>query len=146
MLNISFFAERLSELMFDNKITKEEILNDFRINRTTLNRYLAGKRVPSLTIMIKFADLFNCSMDYLLGGTDYSDIKKFKSCPPFNEQLTILLNEFATNKSQFQIKTGISESLIYDWQYGRHIPSVDNIIKIAESYKCSVDFVVGRGD
>ena len=144
MFIMSNFAERLAELMFDNKISKNFIIENFEINRTTLNRYLNGSRMPSLPLLIQFADLFNCSLDYLLGRTENNYATKYKKCPPFSEQLTIFLNENKTNKSQFQIKTQISESIIYDWHFGRHIPNIYNIIKIADCYECSTDFVVGR--
>lgn len=144
MFNLSIFGERLAELMFDNNISKDFILENFDIDRTTLNRYLNGSRLPSLPILIKFGDLFNCPLDYLLGKIENYNSKKYKKCPPFDKRFKTFLEENKTNKSQFQIKTKISESLIYDWYFGRHIPSIYNAIKIAECYDCSVDYIVGR--
>ena len=146
MFNLSFFVERLNEIIIEKNITKNFLIEKLSINRTTLNRYLAGTRVPSLPVMIKLADIFNCSMDYLLGFSDNYGNKSYKSCPPFKEQLHIFLEHFNTNKYQFQKKTHINESIIYDWQRGKHIPSIDNIVVIADTYNCSIDFVIGRGD
>ena len=56
------------------------------------------------------------------------------------------IEKLKTNKYQIQKKTGIAESAIYNWQNGNSSPNIETIIKIANAYGCSVDFVIGRSD
>lgn len=43
-------------------------------------------------------------------------------------------------------QTGISTGNISDWKSGRSKPSADALIKIADYYSCSVDYLLGRTD
>lgn len=41
-------------------------------------------------------------------------------------------------------ETGISQGLISDYKNGVKKPTIDNLIKIADFFKCSIDFLLGR--
>lgn len=65
MLNV-----RLKQLRKQKKKTQEEVANDLGIKRTTYAMYEQGNRVPDYAILVKFADYYGTSTDYLLGHTD----------------------------------------------------------------------------
>jgi transcriptional regulator with XRE-family HTH domain len=70
------FHFRLQSLREDNDLTQEELSKILSINRSTLANYEAGTREPNFALLIKIADYFNVSLDYLLGRID--DLKPFK--------------------------------------------------------------------
>ena len=41
-------------------------------------------------------------------------------------------------------KTGVSTGNICDWKSGRSKPNAETLIKIAECYNCSIDYLLGR--
>ncbi len=43
-------------------------------------------------------------------------------------------------------KTGISSGNISDWKSGRSKPGLDSLLKIADYFGCSIDYLVGRTD
>ena len=43
-------------------------------------------------------------------------------------------------------KLNCSQSLIYEWEKGRSEPSVKALIKLADIYDCSIDYLLGRED
>ena len=47
--------------------TQEEVAIDLKLTRATYANYEAGKTQPDLEILIKMADLFSVSLDYLCG-------------------------------------------------------------------------------
>lgn len=47
--------------------TKTEIASKLNITYTTYQSYVSGKRHIPSDILIKMADMFHCSTDYLLG-------------------------------------------------------------------------------
>lgn len=50
--------------------TQNDIANYLNISRTAYNNYESGIRVPDNDKLIKLADLYSVSVDYLLGRTD----------------------------------------------------------------------------
>ena len=70
-MNLSLFADRLSELIFDRKKTVREVAQETDIGKSTVYEYLSGRKMPTLRNLVKLADYFGCSTDYLLGLTDY---------------------------------------------------------------------------
>lgn len=141
---MSYFAERLKELMIEKGLTPKALGEAVGIDRTTVTRYLNGSRIPSVDTFILIADYFKCTADFLLGYEEISSNKKFVSRPPFKEQLKVILAYTDTNKYQLCKRTKIAESAIYDWQRGDNEPSLSNIVQIARKLNLSVDFVIGR--
>ena len=61
------FYKRLKHLRTINHLTQLELANMLNIERSTLSSYETGRRYPTLVILIRVADIFNVSVDYLLG-------------------------------------------------------------------------------
>ncbi len=100
--------------------------------------------MPTITTLVKIADYFKCSADYVLGITENTN-SSFKVCPPFSKQLLYLIEfyKYPSPKS-FRKDLNLSKSRFNEWLKGTRVPSLDNIIKISEGLECSVDFVLGR--
>lgn len=61
---------RLEELRNEKGMTKKEVAEYLQIDQSTYGKYELGKREPDHTVLNKIADLFNTSVDYILGRTD----------------------------------------------------------------------------
>ena len=61
---------RLKELRKARKISQLKLALDLSMNQNTISRYENMEREADYTTLIKFADYFNVSLDYLLGRTD----------------------------------------------------------------------------
>lgn len=64
---MDIIAERLKELRKNHNLTKEDVAKKIHISRPTYTEYEIGKKRPSLDTLIKLADLFKVSLDYLTG-------------------------------------------------------------------------------
>ncbi|MFB5193174.1 helix-turn-helix domain-containing protein [Alicyclobacillus fastidiosus] len=64
------FAERLTELRRNQGWTQEDVANLLGIARTTYAMYEQSRREPELKTICMLGDLYNVSIDYLLGRTD----------------------------------------------------------------------------
>ncbi len=62
--------ERLKEIRKDNDYTQIEIARILGITQVQYSRYETGERLIPITLLIKLADYYNVSVDYLLGLTD----------------------------------------------------------------------------
>ena len=144
MLNLSIFAERLDSLLFDAKLNPPAFAKIIGCGRATINRYLSGMKMPTVEMTVRIADYFQVSADFLLGLEEENLASNFRPYIPFRERLPQLCEKFNTTKYQLQKKTGIPESAIYNWQAGRTKPTIESLVRIAESLQCSVDCVLGR--
>ena len=143
---LSKFVESLSELIFQSNISVAELSEKLNCEKATIYRYLRGEKMPSVEMAIKMADFFSCSVDYLLGLEEEKYPRNFKPCPTFQERLPVLCEKLKTNKYQIQKKTGVAESAIYGWQKGTTSPNIDTLVKMAQAFDCSVEFILGRSD
>ena len=64
------FPERLKALRLEAGLTQKQISETLGINQPQYARWEKGGREPSKETLQKFAELFNVSVDYLLGNTD----------------------------------------------------------------------------
>lgn len=66
----SSFASRLKELRISKNLTMESLAKDLNTTRATISNFENEQRKPSLDMVIKIADYFQVSIDYLVGRTD----------------------------------------------------------------------------
>ena len=57
---------RLKELRKKRNITQFKLAMDLNMSQNTISRYETGAREPSISELIKIADYFEVSLDYLL--------------------------------------------------------------------------------
>lgn len=61
---------RLKELRLKHNITQIKLAMDLNVNQNTISRYENGEREAGYNELIRIADYFNVSVDYLLERTD----------------------------------------------------------------------------
>lgn len=61
---------RLKELRKERKISQLKLALDLNMNQNTISRYENLERQADYEMLIKFADYFHVSVDYLLGRSD----------------------------------------------------------------------------
>lgn len=66
----------LKKLRKSKKISQLKLAMDLNMNQNTISRYETGEREPGINELIKIADYFNVSVDYLLGRTENPTINK----------------------------------------------------------------------
>lgn len=144
MDNLSFFVERLEELIFYNKLNAKELSIALGLGPSCITHYLRRYCGPTVESLIKIADFFHCSTDFLLGREEENDLLKFKPCPPFSQQLEFLKKKYNCSSYAIYRNNDISKTCYYDWKRGKRQPSLDNVIRLADHFGCRVDFILGR--
>ena len=61
---------RLKELRIKKGLSQVKLAMELNIAQNTLSRYETGEREAGYDMLIKIADYFNVSIDYLLGRSD----------------------------------------------------------------------------
>ena len=87
------FSKRLKFLRNEKNISQEELAKLLNISRTSITNYELGRNEASTQVLDKLSEIFNCSIDYLLGKSDIRNTtsniddsnKKFYMCPVYGQ-------------------------------------------------------------
>lgn len=66
-MDYSIFQSRLEALMESRGYNIQTLSAEVNITTAALSRYLSGKRTPDLRYVVKLAEYFGVSIDWLLG-------------------------------------------------------------------------------
>ena len=64
------FSSKLKELREEKKLSKRAMARSLGVAEATYRRYEKGECEPSNTLLLKIADFFGVSLDYLFGRVD----------------------------------------------------------------------------
>ena len=67
---------KIKELREEKHISQTKLAIDLGLNQNSVSRYENGERQADYETLIKLADYFNVSVDYLLGRTNNRKINK----------------------------------------------------------------------
>ncbi len=67
---------RLKELRKKKGISQLKLAMDLSLTQNSISRYETGEREAGYNLLIKFADYFDVSVDYLLERTDNPKINR----------------------------------------------------------------------
>ena len=68
--NVKVMLLRLKELRLARRMTQQRLAMELSMSQNTVSRYENGEREPGLAELIRIADYFDVSVDYLLERTD----------------------------------------------------------------------------
>lgn len=141
---MSEFVERLDWLISEQGLNHKTFAEKVGISESCISQYMCDKHVPTVENLVKLADYFHCSTDYLLGREEENNCHIFKECPPFCERIVFLKNKFGGKVDVFVKNAKIVRSSYFNWASDKFTPSLDNIICLANNLYCRVDYVLGR--
>lgn len=64
---------RIRDIREDNDLTQQQIANILLCDQSLYSKYERGEREIPLHLLIKLADYYNTSLDYLVGRIDNKD-------------------------------------------------------------------------
>ncbi len=67
---MSVFSDRLVLLRENRGLSQKDVAHEFDVVVRAYQRYEYGEREPQLSTLIRIADFYGVSLDYLAGRTD----------------------------------------------------------------------------
>ena len=141
---MSKLSETLKEYMLEQGYSETSLADATGILNTSISNFLLDVNLPSYDALIRLLYLFNCSADYLLGLKDIPTEEPLHPVLPFGERLRALMKKHKVTQKKLKDEAKISTSVLYKWLSGKNNPSVESLIRLAEYFDCSVDFLIGR--
>ncbi|GJM78033.1 hypothetical protein HMSSN139_05290 [Paenibacillus sp. HMSSN-139] len=68
------FPYRLKQLRKEHKWTQEELGAKLNLTKVSISGYENGNRTPDMDTLIKISNVFNVSIDYLVGKSDVRSV------------------------------------------------------------------------
>ena len=67
---------RLKEIRKRKKLTQVKVAMDLNMSQNTVSRYENGEREPGIAELVKFADYYGVSVDYILNRTNNPELNR----------------------------------------------------------------------
>ncbi|HBF86690.1 MAG TPA: hypothetical protein DDW54_03315 [Clostridiales bacterium] len=137
------YKKRFLDLVDESDYSRTELSSILNLNLT--NSLIYGI-IPRPKTLIKIADFFEVSIDYLLGNSDVNDFIPSVENKTFHERLSLLVAENSTSYYKVALKCGIDKSIIYRWLDKGFLPSYETLELLCDYFKVSPDYLLGRSD
>lgn len=139
-------GKQLEDLMNDDEVNK--LKEYFQFNSTaTIYDWMTNKYLPNFENIIKLADYFKVNLDYLLGRSLNCEEVISKKIPPFDTHFRKIIKQYKSSQYKLLNDHIVSRGHLNSWlnkKNKKNLPSVENLVKIADYLKISVDELVGR--
>ena len=126
------FAEKLKCLRKANKITQKDLAIELEVDQSSIAKYETGT-IPSPKILIKIADFFKVTTDYLLGKDNNIDVFTLEGIKPIKLKKLPILG-----------KVACGEPIYAEEEFGEYI-SVDDDFHADFCLYAKGDSMIGAG-
>lgn len=151
LLGRSKFAENLRKLRKNQGWKQEEVANLLGLSKQVISTYEIGARSPSLETLIRIAELFDVSIDYLLRADNKCDMSRLKdltdSSRKIGERIGTLRKDAGLTLDDVATALGTIRQTVYKYEHGivSNIPA-KNIVKLAQLFNVSSDYILGLSE
>lgn len=90
----------LKKLREENKISQQKLANELKVSQSTVGMWENGKNKPEFDTLIKIADYFNVSVDYLLGKSENKKMPADENISELDKKLINLLLDLSPDEIQ----------------------------------------------
>lgn len=138
--NLSNSTEKILSLIKERKITKARLERECGLSNGTIHNWETGRNNPSYGAIVKIADYFHISREYLLG----KDISTTRHQGNFIDNILNIANEHGYTNKRLCDLLGKNSSYISDWKSGKSKPKADELLILAKEFNVSVDYLLRK--
>ncbi|MCI6027520.1 MAG: helix-turn-helix transcriptional regulator [Oscillospiraceae bacterium] len=146
MLRLRYLRER-------ENLSQIEVAKLLNVAPNTLSQYENGRRDPDTNTLIRIANFYNVSLDYLLGRTDLQGMpvvrivdESIEDMEDFRFNLKRLRTEKNLEQSELAQALGVSQSIISEWETGKKRPDRNSRLAILKFFNVSPSDLFGRSN
>ena len=106
---------RIKMLREEFNYTQQELADKLECSKSVIGLYESETRKPSMEVLIKLSEIFNCSIDYILGKSDIRNPEKVQDDPLGLAKIGFNMDNYTppTDTQREQIK-GLLEVILKD--------------------------------
>ena len=133
------FGEKIVEQRKRKGITQQELADALNISRSTLAGYEAENKKPSYKVLVRIAEYFGVTVDYMLRSTDTQD---FGICDCGNT-----IKELRTEAGMTQEELGkllnVQNAAVSKYESGKIPLTGETLLKLSKIFNVSTDYLLG---
>ncbi len=122
---------KLLELRKKNHLTQKDVAKVLGVSSRTYANYENEFTQPDINLLIELSDFYNVSVDYLIGKTEITQLKKIRQ-------------EKGYSQEEIAKKINISQSNYSKYELGKIEPNIELLIKLADIFNVSIDYLLGH--
>ena len=84
---MSALLDRMKDIMEKEGIKQKQVAAELGLYNSSFTDWSKGKGSPSVNALTKFADRFHVSLDYLVRGEEFSNVKRLDFSNPQDKEL-----------------------------------------------------------
>ena len=105
------FVEIFNELLAENELNKKQFSEQSGIPYPTIIGWTNLNRLPDYTALIKIANFFQCSVDYLMGRQESSIVHSYSATGLLPVERTFLANYRRLNTENKELVYKLTKNL-----------------------------------
>lgn len=139
------FQKRINELVDESELKKVDIAKVGKFDYRSLSNALVYGIIPTTSTLIKMADYFNVSIEYLLARTDKYEYAGLSNVT-FQERFEKLCEEKGVTHYKVSQECFFDKSNISRWLSKGYLPTLEILDMITKYFNVSIDYILGRSD
>lgn len=130
---------RIRDLREDADLTQTQLAQTLLCDQSLYSKYERGERVLPLELAVKLAELYNVSIDYLVGREEKWPMERYRRIRDLREDADL---------TQAQVGTAINvpQRTYAYYESGERMIPPQVLCALADFYQVSVDYLLGRTD
>ena len=138
------FQKRFKSLVEDSDYKRSELAKLIPLSQSTLSNALTYGIIPSTKTLMKIADFFDISINFLLGKTDIEDFYKSSSPASFLPRFESLCSEKEVTHYKVAADCLFDKSNISRWISKGFLPELEILELLCDYFNVSPDYLLGR--
>lgn len=150
-MSLQIFSARLIDLMQFNNLSKHKLADETGAQRKSVINWVEGRNYPRPNMLIKLANYFRVSTDYLVGSSDTNGRGDYVCKLEYEEiqpRLIAILEDYMKCKhlTKYALSKmfGMEQSTLERWFKKGAMPEIFVLIRISERMNKSLDYLLGR--
>ena len=138
------FQKRFKSLLEESDYSRSEIAKLIPLSQSTLSNALTYGIIPSTKTLIKIADFFDISINFLLGKINIEDFYKSSSPASFLPRFESLCSEKEVTHYKVAADCLFDKSNISRWISKGFLPELEILELLCDYFNVSPDYLLGR--
>ena len=140
------FQKRIRELAAESDKTYAELTKLIGIDDRPFSHAVQYGIIPSTRVLIRIADYFQVSIDFLLGKTDEETFYPSETNSDFFTRIVELCSEKDVTFYEVAKQCHLDKSCVSRWVRLKSLPTLEYLELIVDYFHVSIDYMLGRTD
>lgn len=132
-------GERIAEQRKKLGLSQEELAEKLNISQKSISKYELGDRKPQYKVLVRMAEYFGVTVDYLLRSTDTQD---FGICDCGNT-IKELRTEAGMTQEELGMLLNVQNAAVSKYESGNVPLTGETLLKLSKIFNVSTDYLLG---